>query len=254
MKIKKVIVFTLVLSLLISATLVMTSAATTEGSIDFKATDVTVVTPEGPCCPCFEDDPCDGEPGCKHDPECEDPCDCLCHDDDEDDYNNFFKDKDVVDNLYFGNHSIREFGRFDSANTKLHNDNGLDTTDVGQFTGVEVRNFSGVTFKLGVEVGPFINSVSSQPTLNGAELRLIPAAHEAPNAYPLLPGFEFTALAGAGATQVVPNDGGMLHVLTLPSANMVKASWSGLLDTAQGTAEVGKAQAELTWTDLSNTP
>jgi len=251
MKIKKVVVFTLVLSLLVGSTLIMTSAAQTEGSIIFKATDVTVLTPEGPCCPCFEDDPCDGEPGCKHDPDCDKPCDCLCHDPDEGDYNDFFKDKEVVNNLFFGTHSIREFGRFDSANTGNHNDNGLDTTDVGQYTGVEVRNFSGQVFKLGVDVSLFKNA-AAQTTLAGAELRLIPAEHAAPEAYPLLGGFEFTGLAGAG--KEVPNDGGMLHVLTLPSANMVKASWSGLLDTAQGTADVGKAQAELTWTDYSLTP
>ena len=245
MKIKKAVVFTLVLSLLIGATLSLSYAAKTDGSIDFEAGGVVINPPEGPCCPCVDDDPCKGGP-CKHTPDCDGPCDCLCHDDDEDDYNNFFLDNNVENNLYFGNHSIREFGRFDSANTGNYNDNGLDTTDVGQFTGAEVRNLSGNAFQMGVNISAFYLNGTATTTLNGADLYLIAADYAVPVNYPLSGGFEHKGSASTPIATIA--DGGTTHVLTVPNANMIKASWSGLLDVVQGTAQAGKAQAELTWT------
>jgi len=256
MKIRKAIVFTLVIALLIGATLSLTSATKTNGSIDFVVGGVTINPPEGPCCPCVGDDPCDagngGGGGCKHDPDCDEPCKCLCHDPDEDDYNNFFKDNKVENNLYFGSHSIREHGLFDSANTKLYNDNGLDTTDVGMFTGAEVINMSGELFEMGVNVSAFYLNGSATKTLQGAELYLVAGDSQAPVNYPLQAGF---AHKGSAVTPIATvEDGGTTHVLSVPNANMVKASWSGLLDVVQGTAQAGKAQAELTWTDFTNTP
>jgi len=241
---RKIVVFTMVLALLIGATLFTASAnpSNTDGSIEFKPGDVIIITPDDPCCPCFGDDPCEGGP-CKHDPDCDEPCTCICHDDD-DDYNEFFLDKGVENDLYFGNHNIREFGRFDSANTGLYSDNGLDTTDDGQYTGAEVRNFSGDEFRMGVSVGGFF--VGPTPTLLGAELFLVTGDNQAPAAYPLQPGFAH--LGSSTVPVAMTGADGNTHVLTIPSGNMVKASWSGLLDTLQGTATPGKAQAELTWT------
>jgi len=252
MKLKKVIVFTLVLTLLIGATLVMTSAANTNGSIEFEAGDVKVITPEGPCCPCVDDVPCPGGP-CKHDPDCKGPCDCICHDADEGAYNDFFKDVNIANDLYFGSHSILDFGRFDSANLagNPHSGNGLNTTTTGEFTGVEVKNFSEKLYQLGVEISNFYRTVNGVKTvtLEGADLYLVAGKNIFPASSPALPGFEHK-----GSTPIeVPNDGGSVHILSVPSANMVKALWSGLLDIEQGTAQSGKAQAELTWIEF-NTP
>jgi len=263
MKLRKVIVFTLVLSLLIGATLSMSSAspAKTDGSIDFKAGNVTIVPPEGPCCHCYGNPPCDGcEDGCSDSDcstcctgtNCDGPCVCLCHDPDEDAYNDFFLDNKVENNLYFGNHSVREFGRFDSANLagNPHNSNGLDTTDDGKYTGVEVRNMSGSEFKMGVSISAFYLNGSQTETLQGADLYLVTGVSQAPVNYPLSSGFQHL---GSSTTAISKNADGNTHVLTVPNVNMVKASWSGILDTVQGTAAAGKAQAELTWT-VSNAP
>jgi len=261
MKLKKILVFTLTLAIIISSTLVITSATNTKGSIDFEAGDTKVITPEGPCCPCYGEDPCDPDDNCTHTPDCDRPCDCLCHDPDEGAYNDFWLTREITDDLYFGSHSIRDFGRFDSrslsrlTNSSLNlnrfSDNGLDSSDVGQYTGVEVKNLSENLFKLGVEVSIFrIGGSGGTPTLRGAEIRLVKGESIFPASYPQLPGF-----VHHGETPIlIPNDGGQAMLLEVPSANMVKASWSGLLDIAQGTAEVGKAQAELTWTDYTLTP
>ena len=235
---RKIVVFTMVLALMIGATVFTVSAnpSGTEGSIDFTDGGVIIIPPDEDCCPCYGDDPCKGEPDCPHTPECENPCVCICHDDD-DDYNDFFLENDVVNDLYFGNHSVREFGRFDSADVD-------QTTDVGQFTGAEVRNLSGNEFRMGVSVSGFF--VGTTATLQGAELFLVTGEHQAPAAYPLLPGFEH--LGSSILPIAMTGTDGNTHVLTVPSGNMVKASWSGLLDTLQGTATPGNAQAELTWT------
>jgi len=252
---KKIVVLSVVLALLMSVTVLTASAnqstGNTGGSIDFTAGGITIIPPEDDCCPCYGEDPCPGCCGeepcddpdcpCPNDPKCEEECVCICHDDD-DDYNRFFLDNDVVNDLYFGNHNVREFGRFDSANT-------AQTTEDGQFTGAEVRNFSGDTFQMGVSVGPFFVGKTDvnpgTPTLLGAELFLVAGDYQAPADYPLLPGFEHR---GSDTTPIAVTGAGTTHVMTLPNANMVKASWSGLLDILQGTAVAGKAQAELTWT------
>ena len=99
---KKFLVFMIVLTLLIGATLTPSSASETSGSIDFEAGNTTVITPEGPCCKCYENTPCDGS--CS-DPKC-DGCDCLCHDPGEGNYNNFWLTREITDDLYFGTNTL----------------------------------------------------------------------------------------------------------------------------------------------------
>jgi len=234
MKLKKVLVFTLVLTILIAATLSMSSANETKGSIIFDPGSVQVISPDDPCCTCSSG-----------------PCDCICHDNDEGIYNDFFKKVNIANDLFFGSHSILDFGRFDSANLagNPYSSNGLNTTTTGEFTGVEVKNFSDKPFQLGVEISKFYRDVSGvkTQTLDGAELRLVAGDSVFPASVPMLPGFEHV-----GATPIlVPNDGGTVRILSVPSANMVKALWSGLLNIEQGTAQSGKAQADLTWTEFN---
>ena len=235
---RKILVITMILAMMVSATLLSVSAnpGRTEGSIDFVAGEIIIIPPEDPCCPCYGEDPCDAGEECPHDPPCEEECLCICHDDD-DDYNDFFLENNVANDLYFGNHSIREFGRFDSADVE-------QTTVTGQYTGAEVRNFSVDEFRMGVSVGGFF--VGTTQTLLGAELFLVVGDAQAPAEYPLRDGF---AHLGSDEEPISMTGGeGNTHVLTVPSGNMVKVSWSGLLDILQGTAMPGKAQAELTWT------
>jgi len=216
-------------------------AAETDGSIIFESGDVVINEPgsESECGCCPKCCPCEAE--CEGECDCDCPCECTC----PEEYGNYFFRLGVDNDLYFGSHELTVYGTFDSAN-KPERDSPQSgeegyTTDAGQFTGVEVINYSAAPAKIGVEITGF--TVGGSPTLAGAELTLMVEA----------------ATALGGGTPYTQEDevklsGSSTKILSVNSGRAVKAVWSGLLETLPGTAKPGKAQATLTWTDITGTP
>ena len=96
---RKITALTLILAMLLSVTTLAAASNTspTEGSIEYKDGDIIIIPPGENCCPCFNEDPCEGGP-CIHDPDCVGPCQCPCHEPGAKDYRDF----DIGGNLYFG--------------------------------------------------------------------------------------------------------------------------------------------------------
>ena len=204
---------------------------TTEGSIVFEDGEVTINKPgESGDDGKGEGDP-NGEDVDKEDPNYP--------------YDYFFSLNNVKDDLYFGSHDADVYGRFDSANTKLHNDNGEDTTVVGKYTGVEVKNQTVSAINVLVSVSAF--KTGETPNLAGAELRLVKSSA-------IASGNPTAGFTQYGAFTPEPRQDGIeisddpKLILKVENGRSVKAAWYGLLDVEQGTVVVeGKAQAALTW-------
>jgi hypothetical protein len=105
-----------------------------------------------------------------------------------------------------------------------------------------VENQRDVAVRIGVEISSFM--IGDAATLHGAVLTLIGAG-----AYASGGG---AAVQGSGIV-LEPDGGTPSAILTVDRGRLVRAAWYGLLDVAAGTTDPGKAQAVLTWTDLTNT-
>ena len=160
----------------------------------------------------------------------------------DDDYKYFFSYNEVKDSLYFGSHTTDVYGAFDSKNT-------AQTSGVGMYTGVEVKNQTIEDVKILVSIGKFFTDVYDEgegedvqkENLKGSVLKLE----------------EYKAMvSGLSDSNGFTQNGAQLSnadikVLTVDSGRSVKAAWSGLLEVLPGTVEfLGKAQAELTWTSM----
>ena len=234
---RKVFTIALVLAMLLGvANFAVAAPANTDGSIAFEEGGVIIVPPGSECTCCRKCCTC----GCK-DTGFEDPCDdCPCPCNCDEDYDNFFAKLGVENSLYFGEHNLAVFGRFDSANKPGSPKPGDEryTTDDGEFTGIEVINQLRSEAKVGVQISRFM--VGGVETLAGADLTLKSER----------------AIAEGGGTPYSQKDGVMLtgdtqEIISVNSGRAVKAAWYGLLDTCAGTAVPGKAQAELTWTVMA---
>jgi len=156
----------------------------------------------------------------------------------------------VAKNLYFGQHALTVFGRFDSANRPGSPQDNEEryTTGIGEYTGVEVINQTTGTTYIKVSISDF--KVGSDVTLGGFELRLMQEAAILRDDSPqggteILPGPAF----GGGEGFILQANEAAQSILTVESAREVKAAWYGLLDIEPGISrQVGTAQAILTWT------
>ena len=257
---RKIIALALILVLAIGTTAIATaSTGETGAGIKFEEGTIIIVPPGDDCCHCYGDDPCGIGPGCTEEPTCKPgdsgKCECPCHD--------FpiiqppYRDFEFSDNLYFGTHRTSVFGRFDSRPTGAGHGTlaGRNTTNVDNFTGVEVINGKASPQQVVLEVSEF--EIAGETTLDGAVLRLV--AHEriqnGDYAHSFGPGFYQAGTTGDGVEIPLEGDGAV-RMLTVRNSSMIKASWYGLLNTNQGTAEEGEATATLTWTaqDVPVTP
>jgi len=248
---KKIITITLILTMLLGvSTIAMANDSTpsTEGEIRFKDGDVKIVPPDEDCCPCYGDDPCEGGP-CKHNPDCNDPCVCPCHDPGTSTaYRNFA----VEDNLFFGEWTIGRGGLFNSANNG-HNSTTLNTTAAGKYTGVQIINQTGSEAKIFVTLTEFL--FPNNAPLQGAELDLFPRIPNPANSNaPALVTSNENGTAAQLVTQTfVPNES--QQILTAQAGTAVKAAWFGILDVPAGAGnQAAEAKAVMTWTDASLTP
>ena len=223
---RKIIAILMSLLLAVSVTSFVSAQPASEdtfGSIDFEEGTV-IITPPGECdcCPecCVCDPDCDGE-------DCD--CPCTCGDNEE------WKDFDMGEDLYFGEWDIGAFGNFDSRDENTH-------------TGIMVANGTSETAKIGISISEFEFDTVDE-ILAGAVLTL--------HALDLAGNSDY-ALAGAVQVETIALDPSLtaaIQILQLAPGSSVKASWYGMLNVLPGTSLFeGKAQATLTWTDMSNTP
>jgi hypothetical protein len=239
---RKIIALTLILVLLIGTSAIAAASNTnTEGSIEYKDGTVIIIPPGEDCCPCFGDEPCVGGGGCTHDPKCEDPCQCPCHEPGAEDFRNF----DLGGDLYFGEWMIGRSGQFDSAvyGEPGHPNNPRNIN--GTHTGIRILNQTAQPANIMVSIGEFIFNDDPETILAGAELEL--------KSFGTPPGWVATNLLGAALKSpvtLIPGEAPSEIIQTSPGST-IAAAWSGILDVLPGTAiYVGKAQAELIWTSL----
>jgi hypothetical protein len=229
---KKVLSLVLALVFLLSMTsfaLAEPATGNTQGDIIFEEGRVTI-TPPDECCHCYGDDPCDGDDCDEHD----EPCDCPCHDVitipcPDDDY----REIEVSANLHFGTHSVDTMGIFDSANAHADSHN---TTDVGEFTGVLVRNATVRQAVIYVSISEF-EDADGYTAWDGFELELIVAGHNGP-----------TASTNQTNSGIIYYDSTPGRVLTMATGSLL-AAWSGVLETFVYASAEGNFQATLTWTE-----
>jgi len=242
---KKILTVLLALALCFGmSSMTMASPTTTGGSIAFKDGGVIIIPPEPepsacPCvCPvcCVCPDDCDGVPVSGGGKCLRCPCNC------DDDYEDFFLDLGVKNDLIFGTHNLNIFGKFDSANKPANIAAGAHNTGAnGQYTGAEVINRSTGNTSIYVDISAFrVGGPTGTVTLAGFELDLVPES--AINSAGLTTGYtqrSSVKLTAAGTSQ---------PVLNVNQGFAVRAAWHGVLTTLQGSAMVGNAQAVLTWT------
>ena len=237
---KQIISLIMVLSLVlgISSAVSAADAGNTSGSIEFKSGGV-IINPPGSCTCCPKCCTCDT---CGEDCECGCPCTCTCEDSE---YNNFFVDVGVEDNLVFGEHDLTVNGVFDSANKDPDADDDHWTTDAGRFTGIEVKNQTASTAEIRAQIGKFM--LNESETLKGFSLTMMKEAAIAQGGSTADVNGVTDAYAQYSNVKLT-GDGAAIQILDVNTARMVKGAWHGLLDVIPGTAEIGNAQADLTWT------
>jgi len=228
----------------------------TDGSIEFKTGAIIINPPPSPppsdcfCCPICHPA---GDPSCTCSPPVVDPrCPCPCTCADKDDYDKFFMEHRVADNLYFGEHELTVYGTFDSANKQANAANlPRYTTRRGEYTGVEIINQTPGIAGISVAIGHF--RVGAEQTLTGFELSLRPEAailrdgSEPSGGVPIQKGEDFRG--DAGFPVVLKANDTAIRILTVGSAREVRAAWYGLFDIEIDTPRhPGLAQATLTWT------
>jgi len=239
---RRIAALTLILIMLLGATTLTAAGNTnTDGSIEYKDGTVIIIPPDEDCCPCFGDDPCDGGSECPHDPKCEDPCQCPCHEPGAGDFMNF----DLGGDLYFGEWTIGRSGQFDSAvyGEPGHPNNPRNIS--GTHTGIRILNQTSQPANIQLSISEFIFNDNPATILAGAELEL--------ESFGTPPGWVATNQLGTASktpVTLVPGEAPSTIITTSPGS-AIAAAWSGILDVLPGTAiYTGKAQAELFWTVL----
>jgi len=210
---KKITTLVVVLALMFSLATVATAAGTsTNGSIVYEQGQIIVIP--GDCCDCF------GKPA-------ENGCECYCHEFDDIDDPDEFKDFDLGGNLYFGVWKVGKYGDFDSVNP-------------GRLVGAQVINQTIGQASVRVSISNFVFGETTN-TLDGATLTL-KANDKAAGA-----GMD-ASTANQFDNVLLEPEAGAVKVLTVDPGYRVKANWTGVMNVLSGTAIYeGTAQAILTW-------
>jgi len=141
-------------------------------------------------------------------------------------YGDFFTKLGAKNDLYFGEHEVFHFGLWSSKDY-----------EGGKYTGVEIINGTANKATIGVQISAF--TLNGEETLKGSTVAL---KFEKSMANGAQEGFAYQEPTLTGSTS---------EILTVNSGREVKVAWYGTIDVLQGTAAAGKAQANLTWTEMN---